>query len=300
MLLIGLASLIAVMALTVATARIMSARERDATVKAIQELAGPQSIVFDYQLDSRGEIEPMAESRTPKWMTRALQTDVFAEVVRISFAGNFLRRDFADPAAVHVIGTGPKAYDSEFGPFLKRMRKFSALEYLDTGNAIVRDADLERIAEFPRLRYLLTRNCKHVTDAGVAHLAKLQELQLLALNGAQIGDASLAQLSQLQRLGRLELNGAKVTDGGLRHLTNLPLVALHLRNTHITDKGLRSLGRLIHLRSLYLTNTGVTDAGLAHLRPLRKLTVLHLSGTRVTFQGAQEFEKDFSVYPIIR
>jgi internalin A len=48
-----------------------------------------------------------------------------------------------------------------------------------------------------------------VTDAGLAHLRELTNLQTLGLNGTQVTDAGLANLRGLTNLSELSLNGTK-------------------------------------------------------------------------------------------
>ncbi|HEX5446236.1 MAG TPA: HEAT repeat domain-containing protein, partial [Pirellulales bacterium] len=97
-----------------------------------------------------------------------------------------------------------------------------------------------------------------ITDADLAHLSGLVNLELLNLNQTAIGDAGLAHLAGLVRLKSLQLWCTKVTSAGLVHLVNMT-----------------------RLRSLSLADCAVTDDGLRHLRRLDQLERLSLSGTQI-------------------
>ncbi len=57
-----------------------------------------------------------------------------------------------------------------------------------------------------------------ITDAGLARIAGLTQLQDLRLNVTNITNAGLAQLAGLTELQRLELNGTQVTDEGVKKI----------------------------------------------------------------------------------
>ena len=53
-----------------------------------------------------------------------------------------------------------------------------------------------------------------ISDAGVARLKGLTQLQVLWLNGTDVGDAGLEHLKGMKQLHFLWLTGSKVTRGG--------------------------------------------------------------------------------------
>jgi len=61
----------------------------------------------------------------------------------------------------------------------------------------------------------------NVTDAGLANLRGLSQLQSLDLAGTKVSDAGLEQLKALTKLTRLWLQHTKVSDAGLVHLKGL-------------------------------------------------------------------------------
>jgi hypothetical protein len=116
------------------------------------------------------------------------------------------------------------------------------------------------------------------SDADLAALAWLPELQSLSFFNSQITDAGLARLGELNNLRELRLGEARITDAGLGHLKRLTnLRELNIAGTPITDAGLVNLRGLKELRFINLAGTKVTDAGLAHLKGLTKLENLSRS-----------------------
>jgi YHS domain-containing protein len=100
------------------------------------------------------------------------------------------------------------------------------------------DAALEALAPVAERVVWLNLAATKVTDAGLARLAALKNLQRLHLERTGVGDEGLAHLRGLAELRYLNLYGTKVSDKGLEHL-----------------KGLKKL------RSLFVWQTGVTEAG---------------------------------------
>jgi internalin A len=89
----------------------------------------------------------------------------------------------------------------------------------------------------------------------------------------------------------VHLSDTKVSDADLEALK--PLTQLHrlyLQNTTITDAGLEHLKALSELHTLSLNHTKVTDAGLESLKGLSKLKTLSLANTRVTNKGMEQLK----------
>jgi Leucine-rich repeat (LRR) protein len=118
-----------------------------------------------------------------------------------------------------------------------------------------------------------------ITDADLAPLASLTELETLALSSTKITNAGLAHLEGLTSLTELDLVETNVTDAGLFRLRGMvKLRSLNLAATKIRGRGLVDLGRLANLRSLSLLHTRVTGPDLVYLKALTHLEVLDLSG----------------------
>jgi len=96
-------------------------------------------------------------------------------------------------------------------------------------------------------------------------------------------------LAGLKNLTTLRLRNTKVTDAGLKELTNLTnLTTLDLAGTRVTDEGLKELKTLKKLTTIHLHFTRVTDAGLKELENLPNLTNVCLYKTRVTNAGIKK------------
>ena len=119
-------------------------------------------------------------------------------------------------------------------------------------------------------------------DETIVHDADLQPLADVAMkvrrinfSHTDISDAGLAQIGQLENLEQLRLASPKVTDAGMEQVARLTkLRFLHLLNAPVGDAGLDKLHGLTQLESLYLDHTNVTDEGLARL--LKALPQVHL------------------------
>jgi Leucine-rich repeat (LRR) protein len=96
-------------------------------------------------------------------------------------------------------------------------------------------------------------------------------------------------LKAFPKLRKLNLSSSKVENWDLEHLKDLPeLRVLHLGHClHITDGGMRYIGKLKNLEELYLDQTLVTDNGLEDLKGLTNLKKLGVSGTFASGMGLQ-------------
>ena len=92
---------------------------------------------------------------------------------------------------------------------------------------------------------------------------------------------------QLEKLGSLpleslRLSGKEVDDETVIHIGKMKtLKSLYCKNTLLTNKGLKSLNRLVGLETLRLGCPLVTADGLANLDGLKNLTNLQLTGNRI-------------------
>ena len=102
-----------------------------------------------------------------------------------------------------------------------------------------------------------------VTDAGLAALAKMTNLERLHLENTKITDAGLASLAGLQALEYLNLYGTKTTDAGVAKLaTAKGLKKLFVWQTGVTQAGAKALeGKIPGLK----VNVGLSEAEIAKL-----------------------------------
>jgi hypothetical protein len=179
----------------------------------------------------------------------------------------------------------------------------------------VTDDHLAHLKAFPHLRSVEVANKPFVTDAGLAHLAALDQLEGLVLNGTGVTaeavvrflkgrtklhrlhlarvplrDDDLTALKELTELRDLSLRGTLVSDKGVEHLkalTKLRRLNLDTKGRQITDAALPHLGGLTDLEYLDLDRTAITDAGMAHLQSFKKLRGLQFAFTSVTDSGLE-------------
>ena len=101
------------------------------------------------------------------------------------------------------------------------------------------DADLTRLARFPKLRRLHLERSVDLTDAGMKQLAQLTSLRLLVLGEAdQVTDAGLLQLASLKQLSTLRLDrGRRMTPAGIEQLQQrLPNCRIEIRGQAERDE----------------------------------------------------------------
>lgn len=133
-------------------------------------------------------------------------------------------------------------------------------------NGQLTDGALERIAALHHLTRLEFGGTKRVTDAGLRHLSKMPQLEVLDLSeypGGQITDSGLEVLRDLARLRRFQMcwQGG-VTDAGVANLRFCDrLERVDLLGTHTGDGAVAALAGK---RALHRFKTGrrVTDAAL--------------------------------------
>jgi uncharacterized protein (TIGR03067 family) len=168
-----------------------------------------------------------------------------------------------------------------------------------------------------------------VTDAGLSHLAGINNIFDINLTKTRLTNTGLQSLKEMTHLRGLDVTGTKVTDDGINRLkqalSRLTVVKLnsaqeaaeeaiikaggqigstaggsvievHFRGVAMTDTDLGNLKAHLDvwkatLKTLDVADTKITDAGLEHLRGLIGLKTLDVSGTGVTAAGAKSLEK---------
>ncbi len=153
-------------------------------------------------------------------------------------------------------------------------------------SSVMTDEGLARLSEDHLLERLYCFKPK-ITDTGVKNLAKLRSLKKLELLRVPLlTDATLAHLGGLPDLEEINLSGASISGSGLVHLAGLrQLKSLVIPHTLLDDAGLANLGRLTGLRELYIGGGVYTDAGLASLSKLTGLTHLGIGSAGCTDAG---------------
>jgi len=109
---------------------------------------------------------------------------------------------------------------------LAYMSKFPQLKRLMLWHEQATDRGLGQLRENHKLESIIIWHASEVTDAGVAHLAQLQNLTSVQISDGALTDQALQHLSQLPKLNRLGLQGNRFSDCKSRGQTG---GGLHLR-----------------------------------------------------------------------
>lgn len=144
-----------------------------------------------------------------------------------------------------------------------------------------------------------------ISDAGLSHVAKLDQLQELSLAVTRVSDAGIQQLAELHHLERLDLSRTGITDQALKHVAKLKrLKSLQLNFVCISDEGLKQIAKLPSLEELELRVSNISADGIRHLRELHSLRKLDLSRNRMNEKTVEALmdlknlqELDISGYP---
>ena len=106
-----------------------------------------------------------------------------------------------------------------------------------------------------------------VTDATLARLARLPNVDMLHLKCGQISDAGLAHLGSMKQLESLGIDCPRITDAGASHLSGLKsLEVLRLNSPQLTPDGIRRLKGLDRLRYFRSVRDPANDGLLEALR----------------------------------
>ncbi len=184
-------------------------------------------------------------------------------------------------------------------------------EGLDLSKSQITVVGLSQLAELPNLKSIELPPA--ITDAGLAHVAKLTKLGRIWGSGGSITDDGVKQLAGLTGMYYLCLRDTAISDEGVRHLAGMKtlhwldlsgtrvtgrcatyiqgmeqLQRLNLDRTEFDDSGLEGICDLQLLQRLNLAGTKVTDSGMVHLRGPHLLTVVDLSNTKVTGAGIEQ------------
>ncbi|MBO0698461.1 MAG: DUF1080 domain-containing protein, partial [Zavarzinella sp.] len=206
---------------------------------------------------------------------------------RTAVTGSGLKDMPAAPLELLVVGGGGAPTDD----VAEVISQFQTLRDLSLGSAVLTDAGLAHLGRLKKLWSLMVGGSR-VTDRGLDALRGLTNLSILSVADTQVTDAGLVKLVDMKLpLTAVFVANTGMTDDGLKHLARLPLLEqLHAEKTKVTDAGLAHLAAAPKLRGLFLQDTALTDAAVGHLKKLAGLKELHLEGTGVTDAGRAELK----------
>jgi hypothetical protein len=181
------------------------------------------------------------------------------------------------------------------GLYEVRARQFEDLDEfvdnlvtVDTVTQVTLDAPqlsakkFKTLCELPQLELLVfDGTAPALTDDDLAPLAKSRWLNFFSMGNSAIGDAGLAHLAKCEQLETLRLLYAKnLTGAGLaRFASHRWLWNLNLSGSNISDDALEGIAQIQSLRCLWLRDTQCTPAGIARLKGfLPHCTIFHNGG----------------------
>jgi internalin A len=159
----------------------------------------------------------------------------------------------------------------------------TGLEDLDLNYSNIGDDGMNHLAGLTGLKYL-NLYATRVTEAGLKHLSGLTALKRLNITeNKQITDAALAPLAALPNLETLWASDCKITGSGLKELAkHAKLRELSVSGNPITDEHVLALKDLKTLQDLNLTGTKVSDEVAIELKKANpKLRVRDAAGDEV-------------------
>ena len=173
---------------------------------------------------------------------------------------------------LNVPGAGPHDHrkdDPYDAAFFEHVGHLSTLESLNIISTKFNDDWLPHLAKLTNLKALRFTNNGKLTDAGMAQLAGLKNLENFSFVGTQMTGKAYAQFEGFTKLTRVSHRGSSIDDEGLRQLCD------HLPN----------------LESISLAHAKFTDAGAPHLAKLTKLKGLELGTSKATPQALKAITK---------
>lgn len=191
-----------------------------------------------------------------------------------------------DLKSLTLLGAGDVASRS-IAP-LGDLAQFPGLESFDIQGFSLNDEAASQIAHLHGLRSLTIIDCE-TADGIVARITgELTDLRELVLNQLSINDAEIASLAKLEQLEYLALDNTKVTSGVLRQLIQLPrLTELSLTGIQIRGE-LDALAELPSLQALHLDATNLTDGDVPAIAAIPELKYLDVSHTKLTANGIKK------------
>lgn len=243
-------------------------REQREAVEAVRKFGGWVYYDHDFVGDKP---TPGREPRAPRWLRERLGDEPFQTVRMVSLVYDDLGGKRSDNAntqsAEHV---------------LEKVARLPGVRELLLCKGQTTDDGLRYVGRMADLEQLYLWHAGNVTDRGVAHLERLDRLELIHLSSSQITDDSLVMLSGLPRMEKLSLQHNRFTNAGLSRLRGedrLKQLVIGGINNTIDDAGIPSLRSFRKLEMIDLQNAGVTGPGLDPLRELPNLKELWLPGT---------------------
>ena len=146
----------------------------------------------------------------------------------------------------------------------------------------VTDAGFATFSNLTGLKELRCEQCK-IDKRGLDPFVNLESLDM---SYSTIGNNAMASLAGMHNLRRLYLRDTSVTDDGIKHIAGLTkLEELDLYGVRISDRGMAHLKDLKELRKLILLGAPITDESISVIAGMTHLQELNLYRSKVTNSG---------------
>ncbi|MBN1972192.1 MAG: leucine-rich repeat protein [Sedimentisphaerales bacterium] len=188
-----------------------------------------------------------------------------------------------------VINKSRGAGDNYTDKSLESLSKCKFIEELTISSPDITDAGLAHLAKLTNLKNLNLTYCDNITNKGLANLAALKSLRVLYIYGGQITVSGINHLNSLTNLTRLDIYGYE-PDGATLDLSGL--TSLEKFRTHhqsklgkYTDEDLKSFSGLKNLKWLHIYPHDFTDKGMSYLAGLTNIDMLIIGGKKISDEG---------------
>jgi hypothetical protein len=263
------------------------ANEQRNAVAAIKDFDPRSSVTYDYQLDADGMAISGGRPLAPDWLQGIFGIDFFCRVVGLTVDGVTEERlaEVAHLRRLKVLSlslTGAGANDVHVGALLRELPdlKRLSLQFGDRFRSFgADDALLKQIGTMTALQQLTLELGDPVTQAGVAHLADLRGLRLLALIGSYGSElTSFDELGSLKEISVLKFECFPLlTAAGLSFLADLPLLK-SFGLDRCCDVSLAELPVLKTVEEFeFEEGRPISDADLEHLADFPAICILRLA-----------------------
>ena len=174
-------------------------------------------------------------------------------------------------------------YDAAFFEHLGHIKTIESLNIIATK---LSDEWIAPLGKLTNLKMLRLVNNGKLTDAGMAHLAGLKNLESFSFVGTGMKGHAYAKSEGWTRLVKVSHRGSSIDDEGLRQLCeHLPnLESISLAHAKFTDAGAVHLNKLTKLKGLEIGTRNATPSCLQQIAKL-PLTYLQLGDGLDTPEG---------------
>lgn len=134
-----------------------------------------------------------------------------------------------------------------------------------------------------------------INDSGLAHLATLEELELLALIHTSVTGTGFEHLRNATKLHSLIVQDSQLSDAGLAHFPTLPqLKQVGLMRNHLTNEAFYSMCRVKSIEQLTINDSIIPEEDVARvtksLPNLRALNSIPINRSKLPVQLPATFQ----------